>query len=41
MSTNCASFFGLLSRSLGWLIVGIWLLCRALLIAWATLAIYY
>jgi hypothetical protein len=41
MSTNCASFFGLLSRSLGWLIAGIWLLCRALLIAWATLAIYY
>jgi hypothetical protein len=31
----------LLSRSLGWLIAGIWLLCRALLIAWATLAIYY
>ena len=30
-----------LSRSLGWLIAGIWFLCRALLIAWATLAIYY
>jgi hypothetical protein len=32
---------GFLSRSLGWLITGIWSLCRALLIAWATLAIYY
>src|SRR5207344_1986701 len=32
---------GFLSRSLGWVIAGIWLLCRALLIAWATLAIYY
>jgi hypothetical protein len=32
---------GLLSRSLGWLIRGIWSLCRAVLIAWATLAIYY
>jgi Domain of unknown function (DUF4105) len=30
-----------LSGSLGWLIAGIWLSCRALLIAWATLAIYY
>jgi hypothetical protein len=30
-----------LSRPLGWLIGGIWFLCRALLIAWATLAIYY
>jgi hypothetical protein len=32
---------GFLSRSLGWLIAGIWFLCRILLIAWATLAIYY
>jgi Domain of unknown function (DUF4105) len=32
---------GLLSRSLGWLITAIWFLFRALLIAWATLAIYY
>ncbi len=32
---------GFLSRSLGWLIAGIWFLCRALLIAWVTLAIYY
>ena len=32
---------GFLSRSLGWVIAGIWLLCQALLIAWATLAIYY
>jgi hypothetical protein len=32
---------GFLSRSLGWLIAGIWFLCRAVLIAWATLAIYY
>jgi hypothetical protein len=29
------------SRSLGWLIRGIWFLCQALLVAWATLAIYY
>jgi hypothetical protein len=35
------AFFGLLSRSLGWLIAGIWFLCRSLLIAWATLVIYY
>ena len=32
---------GFLSRSLGWLIGGIWFLCRVVLIAWATLAIYY
>jgi hypothetical protein len=31
----------LLSKSLGWLIAGTWFLCRVLLIAWATLAIYY
>jgi Domain of unknown function (DUF4105) len=31
----------LLSRSLGWLLRGIWFLCQALLIIWATLAIYY
>jgi hypothetical protein len=30
-----------LSRLLGWLIAGIWFLFRVLLIAWATLAIYY
>jgi hypothetical protein len=30
-----------LSTSLGWLVAGFWSLCRALLIAWATLAIYY
>jgi hypothetical protein len=30
-----------LSRSLGWLITGIWSLCRILLITWGTLAIYY
>ena len=28
-------------RLLGWLITGIWFLCRILLIAWASLAIYY
>ena len=28
-------------KFLGWLIAGIWFLCRTLLIAWATLAIYY
>jgi len=32
---------GFLSRSLGWLIAGIWFLCRAVLIVWAGLAIYY
>ena len=31
----------LLSRSLSWLIAGIWFLFRVVLIAWATLAIYY
>src|SRR5262249_42628058 len=31
----------LLSRSLGWLIGGIWLVCQILLILWGTLAIYY
>jgi uncharacterized protein DUF4105 len=31
----------LLSRALGWVIAGIWFLCRALLITWATLAVYY
>jgi hypothetical protein len=30
-----------LSTSLGWLIAAVWFLCQALLIAWATLAIYY
>jgi len=30
-----------LSRSLGWLISGIWVVCQILLIAWGTLAIYY
>jgi hypothetical protein len=29
------------ARSLGWLITGLWLLCRVLAFAWATLAIYY
>jgi hypothetical protein len=32
---------GFLAGSVGWLIAGIWLVCRAALIAWATLAIYY
>jgi Domain of unknown function (DUF4105) len=31
----------MLPRALGWVIAGLWFLCRALLIAWATLAIYY
>jgi hypothetical protein len=31
----------LLSAALRWLIASIWFLCRALLIAWATLAIYH
>src|SRR6476660_1420875 len=30
-----------LSSSLGWLIGGIWVVCRIVLIAWGTLAIYY
>jgi hypothetical protein len=32
---------GFLSRSLGWLVAGVWFLCRVILVAWATLAIYY
>jgi Domain of unknown function (DUF4105) len=32
---------GFLSRSLIWLIRGIWFLCQVLLITWAVLAIYY
>ena len=36
-----SSLYKLLSVSFGWLIAGIWFLCRALLVAWATLAIYY
>ena len=32
---------GVLSRSLRWLIRGIWFLCKVLLITWATMAIYY
>jgi Domain of unknown function (DUF4105) len=30
-----------LSRSLGWLIGGIWVVCQILLLTWGTLAIYY
>ena len=30
-----------LSRSFGWLIGGIWVVCQVVLIAWGTLAIYY
>ena len=30
-----------LSRSLGWLAAGVRFLCKALLVAWGTLAIYY
>ena len=36
-----SSHRGFSSRFFGWLIAGIWFLCRVLLIAWATLAIYY
>jgi hypothetical protein len=32
---------GFLSKSLSWLIRGIWFVCRVLLITWAVLAIYY
>ena len=35
------SLRGFLSRSFGWLIATVWFLCRAALVAWATLAIYY
>jgi hypothetical protein len=31
----------LLSRALRWLVAAVWFLCRVLLVAWATLAIYY
>jgi uncharacterized protein DUF4105 len=31
----------LLSRILGWLVAGLWFLCKALLVAWAALAIHY
>jgi Domain of unknown function (DUF4105) len=41
VNTIRASFFRLLSRPLGWLIAAIWFLFGALLVAWATLAIYY
>src|SRR5262249_26089108 len=30
-----------LSKSLGWVIGGIWVVCQIVLIAWGTLAIYY
>jgi len=36
-----ASRRGVMSRFLGWLAAGLWFLCRALLVTWATLAIYY
>src|SRR4051794_27334338 len=36
-----SSHRGLLSKTFGWLIGGIWLVCQAMLIAWATLAIYF
>ena len=36
-----SSHRGLLSRVLGWLIAGLWFLCRAVLIVWAALAIYF
>jgi hypothetical protein len=40
-SERLSSDRSLLSRSLGWLIGGIWLVCQILLILWGTLAIYY
>ncbi|HEX7810000.1 MAG TPA: DUF4105 domain-containing protein [Thermoanaerobaculia bacterium] len=36
-----SSHRGLLSRILGWLIAGLWFLCRVVLIAWTALAISY
>ena len=41
MRDRLRHLFGLLSRTLGWVIAGLWFLCRALLIGWAALAIYY
>src|SRR5215472_10402725 len=41
LSGRLGSDRGFLSRSLGWLIGGIWLLCQIVLIAWGTLTIYY
>lgn len=41
LGTKPAPRRGVLSSSLGWLTAGLWFLCRALLVAWATLAIYY
>lgn len=32
---------GLLSKAVGWLALGLWRFCQALLITWASLAIYY
>jgi hypothetical protein len=32
---------GLLSKIFSWLVAGLWFICRALLITWGTLAIYY
>jgi hypothetical protein len=36
-----SSHRGFLYRFVAWLIAGVWLLCRVVLILWATLAIYY
>ena len=41
MRDRLRHLFGLLSRTLGWVIAGLWFLCRALLIGWAALAIHY
>lgn len=35
------ALLGVMSRALGWVVAGVKFLCQALLIAWATLAIYY
>jgi Domain of unknown function (DUF4105) len=35
------SLFGFFSKILGWVVVGLWRLFQALLIVWATMAIYY
>jgi hypothetical protein len=41
MGGRLSSYRGFLYRSLRWSIAAIWFLCRVVLIAWATLAIYY
>jgi Domain of unknown function (DUF4105) len=41
LSIDLSSHRCFLSRPFGWLVKGLWFLCRVVLITWATLAIYY